>query len=123
MDDDALLKTHRALTEALACVEALMSRRTDCPLERALQLRARPFDCELVRTADLVERFGVSKEDAAAFLNAKGAVPLPRCTRGKGMPAYQLWAMRDAERWRSVPGPMRVRAYEAVRSTFDPLEG
>lgn len=90
----------------------------------ALRERRYPFDCPLVRVADLVERFGVSRAKAAAFLRSKGAVQLPRTTQGGGVPAITLWALRDHERLAAKSARARVVIYFGHRDLhpFDPLE-
>lgn len=91
----------------------------------ALRERRYPFDCPLVRVADLVERFGVSRAKAAAFLRAQGAVQLPRTTQGHGVPAITLWADADeAERLMEKSARARVAIYldHRDRHPFDPLE-
>lgn len=90
----------------------------------ALRERRYPFDCVLVRVADLVERFGGSRAEAAAFLRSQGAVQLPRTTQGGGVPAITLWALRDHERLMEKSARARVAIYVNHRDLhpFDPLE-
>ena len=90
----------------------------------ALRNRRYPFDCPLVRVADLVERFGVSRAQAATFLRANGAAVSPRTTQGGGVPAITLWALRDHERLMEKSARARVALYLDHRDLhpFDPLE-
>jgi hypothetical protein len=110
MDDALLLKTRRALAEALACRDELRSRRPTC-IDEAFAARAFPFDRPLVRTHDLVERFGGSKETVTAFLRSKGAAQLPRTPRvaasqpsrsGRSATTSVSGASRLAPAWRST---------------------
>jgi hypothetical protein len=90
----------------------------------AFAARRYPFDCDLVRLADVIEHFGVSKEAAATFLRAQGATQLPRTTEGGGVPAITLWALRGHGRLMEKSARARVAIYLNHRNLhpFDPLE-
>ena len=90
----------------------------------AFAARRYPFDCDLVRLADVIDHFGISKEAAATFLRAQGAEQLPRTTQGGGVRAITLWALRDPERLMEKSARVRVAIYLNHRDLhpFDPLE-
>lgn len=93
---------------------------------RQYGLQAFPFDCALVRTADLIDRFGGSKEAVTAFLRSKGAKQLLRTTQGSGVPAITLWALRDHDRLMKKSARARVAIYlshqDMAEPARDPLE-
>lgn len=92
------------------------------PFRRALADRSAPFDFDLVRSCDVARRFGLTRQEATAAMRGLGAEQMPRATSG-GVPAYRLWAVRDADAWRRRTPSARLRAFEAHRAAaFDPLE-
>jgi hypothetical protein len=66
-------------------------------MAEAMNKRSGVMCRDLVRSEEVGAAFGVSTNRAAAMLRKLGAVQLPRCTRGGGVPAYRLFCIRDIE--------------------------
>lgn len=114
MDDAQLEETIRSMEKALAGLRALRTRGSD-PL-------ADEFD--LVLVSDLVAKWGMSKEQVAAILRARGAIQLPRTTQGGGIKALTLWSLRNHEHWKAKSARARVAIFlhhHAMANPFDPL--
>jgi len=87
-----------------------------------------PFDFDLVRLDDLVDVVPVALRGRSS-LRARlskwlkgeiGAVDQSRYTKAdRNRPAYQLWSVRDHDRWREVGAAGRIDAFMAFRKPIE----
>ena len=81
-------------------------------------------DLDAAKKAKLVAKWGMSKEQVAAILRARGAIQLPRTTQGGGIKALTLWSLRNHEHWKAKSARARVAIFlhhHAMANPFDPL--
>jgi hypothetical protein len=87
-----------------------------------------PFDFDLVRLDDLVDVVPAALRGRSS-LRARlskwlkeeiGAVDQSRYTKAdRNRPAYQLWSVRDHDRWREAGAAARIDAFMAFRKPIE----
>jgi hypothetical protein len=87
-------------------------------LEAMLDERRAPFDFDLVRVLDIVARVGphaknMNNAGVLKFLDDVGARKLRRYKKGD-LPTYQLYAVRDHDRWDSMKPGAVLKEYHAA---------
>ena len=112
-------KAPAPFTEAKADMQERSESDVSALLRDLYDGQSTPFNQPLIRVADIVDRLRQAWKGeknltatASAFLDRIGAVKLNRYKHGRdGLPAWQVYAIRDHDHWDKQDADVAIRAY------------